>query len=215
LLLSVVVAWSVSVVSAMATAHAPERTVIIGDSQAEGLKNAGLLPKMGVEIYAFPGAQSEFFVGWLATHASAVMNKDLVVFQVGGNDISHGDDAAHIQANMLALARLSRAYNPNAEVVFGAIPVRGQWFDAQKRKHKLAHKAVQREETLEGVNFWLAYDRHPEFSLFRLNAIVADPEAPRLQRAEYKRQGKADVHLNARGYVALSRALAGTWISQR
>jgi len=190
--------------------HAPERTVVIGDSQAEGLKNARLLPRIGVDVYAFGGQPSDFFVSWLDAHPGVVLHKDLVVFQLGGNDISRGETAEHIQKNMLALARLSRMFNPRAEVVFGAIPVRGQWFDAQKRKHK--PQIAEREATLESVNTWIAVGDHREFASFRLNAIIADPNSPRLQRMEFKRRG-ADVHLNSRGYAALSKALIGTLIA--
>jgi lysophospholipase L1-like esterase len=193
------------------TGTSPERTVVIGDSQAEGLKNARVLPRLGVDVYAFGGRTSDFFVEWFAAHPNVVAQKELVVFQLGGNDISRGESAQHIQDNMLALARLSRIFNPQAEVVFGAIPVRGQWFDAQKRKRK--PQIAEREATLERVNAWIATGDHSDFDSFRVNAIIADTESPRLQRLEFKRRG-ADVHLNQRGYAALSRAIIGTLIAQ-
>ncbi len=193
------------------TTTLPERTVIIGDSQAEGLKSTRVLTEMGVQIHAYGGRPSDFFVRWLERHPQAVVDRELVYFQLGGNDISMGRSAERIQANMRRLAEIVRAHNPDALVVFGTIPVRGQWFDALKRKHRPL--VAEREATLERVNSWLAQGDHPELTSFPLNGVIADPEQPRLQRLEFKRRF-ADVHLNRRGYLAFAQALAGTWLGE-
>jgi lysophospholipase L1-like esterase len=193
-------------VSLTLTSVSPQDAVLIGDSQAQGLRNAGELTALGVTIYSACGKPVAHFHRWLLAHPNILDGKELVVFQMGGNDITLGHSAEAIIDDMTALANLARGLNPKARVVFGLIPVRGQWFDAQ---HKLRpHKAERQEIALDTVNQWLTRGQHAGFSVFAVNDIVADPETPRMQRSEFRRRGAADVHLNRSGYRALSSALA-------
>ena len=183
-----------------------EGTVIIGDSQATGLKNAGVLTTLGVDIHAFSGKSSAFFVDWLRKNPRVVEKRTVVYFQLGGNDVTAGESLETIKLNVALLARIAKTASPKARVVFGAVPVRGQWFDAQKRtKPELT---AQKERTFNALNQWLQQGEHADFSTFATNPLVSDPEVPRFVRQEYRRAGAPDVHLNRRGYVALSTALA-------
>jgi lysophospholipase L1-like esterase len=183
-----------------------ERAIIIGDSQAAGLRNAGVLTTLGVEIHAFAGKPSAFFVQWLHKHPRVLAGKSLVFFQLGGNDVTAGESLETIKLNVLLLAAITKAANPDARIVFGAVPVRGAWFDAQKRRRP--DETASKERTFEQLNAWLQTGEHPDFSMLALNPILTDPSAPRFVREEYRRPGSPDVHLNRRGYVALSTAVA-------
>ena len=183
-----------------------ERAIIIGDSQASGLRNAGVLTTLGVEIHAFAGKPSSFFVQWLHKHPRVLSGKSVVFFQLGGNDVTAGESLETIKLNVLLLAAIAKAANPNARVVFGSVPVRGAWFDSQKRRRP--GETAAKERTFELLNTWLQSGDHADFSLLSINPILTDPSAPRFVREEYRRPGSPDVHLNRRGYVALSTAVA-------
>lgn len=195
----------VALVLALAALPA-ERAVVIGDSQATGLKNAGVLTSLGVEFHAFSGKSSEFFVQWLQRNPRAVADKTLVFFQLGGNDVSSGESLETIKLNVLLLVAMVRQQSPEARIVFGAVPVRGQWFDAQRKKNP--EETASKERVFEALNTWLAAGTHPDFTMFATNPVLSDPSVPRFMRDEYRRKGAPDVHFNRRGYVALSTAVA-------
>lgn len=184
-----------------------ERAVVIGDSQASGLKHAGVLTSLGVEFHAFSGKSSEFFVNWLERNPRVVVDKSLVFFQLGGNDVTSGESLETIKLNVLLLVAMVRQHSPDAKIVFGAVPVRGQWFDAQRKKNP--EEAARKEQTFNALNTWLAAGTHPDFTVFATSNVLSDPAVPRFMRDEYRRKGAPDVHFNRKGYVALSTALAG------
>lgn len=182
----------------------PDRTVLLGDSQAQGLKNAGALTDAGVRAYGHTGQTIGYVRSRVRDDAAlrrSLRNAELVYLQIGGNNVSRGDKAASIVADLEALVSDVRALNPTAEIVVGEIPVRGAWFD---RVH--GRGTDPRETTMNQVNATIL--KGGDFTPFATNAIVADPTDPRQQRAEFRRRGPADVHLNQAGYLAVSRAFS-------
>lgn len=190
-----------------------ERVVLIGDSQAAGLRSVGVLSSLGVEIHAFSGMTSQFFVQWLQRNPRAVENKSVVYFQLGGNDVTSGETLETIKLNVLLLVAITKQLSPDARVVFGAVPVRGQWFDALRKKDPA--DAARKERVFEALNAWLQNGPHQDFTAFSTAPVLSDPEVPRYMREEYRRRGAPDVHFNKRGYVALSTAVASLVLPHR
>lgn len=176
----------------------PTRSIVIGDSQSLGLADSGRLP---CRVEDHRGERIAYFTSLISSHPELVAGRELVVLQAGGNDVSSGADASTIIAEYERLFATVRRVNPRVTIVLSTIPVRGQWLDA------LEDLAAARtaEATLDAVNAWIR--AHDGFEVFDVNAIVADPDSPRLQREEFRRGDPHDVHFNGAGYRAIGRAL--------
>jgi lysophospholipase L1-like esterase len=183
---------------------APENTLLIGDSQAEGLRP--VLGKKGVKAYARIGKLADYFVQRLATQKALreqVGFAQLVYLQLGGNHVTRGDRPTEIRHALCTLVDDIRALNPSVRVVLGEIPIRGAWFD------RVSPTGDRREEALETINAWIrgGGDARCAFEPFSSNDVVSDPNDPRQQRAEFRRK-IADVHLNSKGYAALGESFS-------
>lgn len=189
----------------------PQDCVLIGDSQAEGLKLGGL-NEMGVNIHDFRGKTAAFLLAWIKKHPRALSGKKVVSIQVGGNEISNGRNFEYIKAGIVKLVDYIRGAFPNIrKIVLGDVPVRGQWFDWKaKEKPGYARKA---EGNLNLVNKWIAAGGDGRFSYFPLNKFVADPNNPRYQRADLA-SSRPDMHLTAKGYRGAARYFYKTFFKE-
>lgn len=183
---------------------APESTLLIGDSQAEGLRP--VLGKKGVKAFARIGKLADYFVQRLATQKGLreqVSAAQLVYLQLGGNHVTRGERPTEIRHALCTLVDDIRALNPTVRVVMGEIPIRGAWFD------RVNPSGDPREEALTTINSWIrgGGDARCAFEPFSGNDVISDPEDPRQQRAEYRRR-TVDVHLNSKGYAALGESFS-------
>lgn len=178
----------------------PDRSIVIGDSQSEGLEGGG---RVECKIEDHRGQRIDYFYDLIGRTPRLVRDRDLVVLQMGGNDISGGRSADAIIADYQRVVARVHELNPGATIVLSTIPVRGQWLDSRDDR-SYARRA---EATLNTVNTWLVEHSSEGYEVFDVNTIAADPANPRLQRRDFRRGDPADVHFNRYGYRQIGAAI--------
>lgn len=188
------------------TAITRANTLIIGDSQAEGLESSGELT--GVSIEDHRGMSVPYFLDWLRSPAaaSALAGRQQVYLQMGGNDVVNGRSAERITRDLRAVIAEVHRLAPDARIVLGTIPVRGGYFDTLPSAEARRERSV-----LDTVNRWILSSPAGVVS-FDTNSIIVDPARPdRPSRAYGSSDGR---HLTRAGYIALADAFVDRFISR-
>lgn len=211
--------------------YAAKDVMFIGDSQSvetqAGIRrtHAELTQKdSGLDFHSLGGRTTGDFLEWMKTPEAKerIQARDLVIVQLGGNDLSQNHGATQIVTNLRRIVQRIHAFNPKAKVVISTIPVRLHWLDATRPN--VANKIQRR---LDAVNRFIMAggDAATRFGSLDVNKVIARCDArgaARIeqtcdtgylndQRPEFRRT-YMDVHLNDAAYDAVGEAFVRLYV---